>query len=182
MDNGFVVYRNQVAPFSKYQGIGTKKAWPLWLESDEMSVQLTSIADNNWFNYQDVIIRTVPNPDFISEYIIQCDKIRIPISVFYLSNEAIHFSQESLHLGYDCLGTTDYSYLYEDDAFALFKEELSRYGICSNKYGLFRSYADCEKYIEIRTRAIAQGLNLEDAWPYTIVCIEKVNILKAKRI
>lgn len=174
MDNGFVVYENIISTSFKYRGVGEKNAWPLWLKKDELSVHLTNVAEKNWFDYQNVMIQTIPDLDFVSKYVAQCHRIHIPTSVFYLSNGKPHFQDDVLFLGYDCLGTENYSYLYEDDGFLLFRKELSYYRIHPNKNGLFYSYSDCEKYKEIRTNAIIHGMNLEDAWPCTTVCVERI--------
>ena len=76
-------------------------------------------------------------------------------------------------LGYDCLGTINYSYLYTD--FKDYEKKLKSKNVKLNKVGLFNKYEEVLNFIELRRKDIDSGLNIENYWKEIPIKISIVN-------
>ena len=76
-------------------------------------------------------------------------------------------------LGYDCIGTINYSYLYKD--YKNYEHQLKSENVVLNKNGLFKKYEDVLKFIELRKKDMDSGLNIEDFWKKTPI---RISIIK----
>ena len=94
-------------------------AWPLQdLISDREAKLITQEAEDKWFTKYDML-EIVPELEYIKKYKNYCDKLKIDTKILLIespyeyANINNNIEIEEI-LGYDCLGTINYSYLYTE--------------------------------------------------------------------
>lgn len=153
--------------------------WPLQnLINDKEAKSITQEAEDKWFTKYDML-EIIPDLEYIKKYKDYCDKLKIDTKILLIEspyeypniNKDIEIKEV---LGYDCLGTVNYSYLYTD--FKGYENELKDKNIELNKTGLLNKYEDVLKFIELRKKDINSGLNIENFWKEIPIRISIVNI------
>jgi len=156
------------------------KAWPLSeLRNDENAVKLTDEADDIWFLKYDMQM-IVPDINYIKRYADYCGKIGLNVKVLLFESPddkiVIDDKAEICEvLGFDCIGTVNYSYLQEE--FDESEPEYQKRNIALNKHGLLDKLEDVLFFIKLRKEVIASGVNLEDFWEELPVRISVINDL-----
>ncbi len=149
-------------------------AWPLAnRKNDVFADKFTDEADNKWYTVYDMQ-EIAPDLGYVKRYFNYCKKIGLDVIILLVeASKGIFNLNDNIVIdevyGYDCIGTVYYSYLrnnYED-----FKNELNL-----NKYGLFSTYDDVNKFITLRRGAIDAGANLEDFWLEMPVKFSRISI------
>ena len=115
---------------------------------------------------------------YIKKYKGCCDNLKIDTKILLIESpyEYIKVNKEieiNEVLGYDCLGTINYSYLYTD--FKDYEKKLKSKNVKLNKVGLFNKYEDVLNFIELRRKDIDSGLNIENYWKEIPIKISIVN-------
>ena len=155
------------------------KGWPLQdLINDREAKSITQEAEDKWFTKYDML-EIIPDLEYIKKYKDYCDKLKIDTKILLIEspyeypniNKDIEIKEV---LGYDCLGTVNYSYLYT--YFKGYENELKDKNIELNKNGLLNKYEDVLKFIELRKEDINSGLNIENFWKEIPIRISIVNI------
>jgi len=149
-------------------------AWPLQdILNDTKAQSLTKEAEQKWFTKYDML-EIIPDLEYIKKYKEYCDQININTKIllietpmqFPITDKTIKIEEI---LGYDCIGTINYSYLYID-----FKNN-EKY-IKLNKNKLFDKYEDALKFIELRKNEIKTGKNIENYWKIIPIKISSIII------
>lgn len=153
-------------------------AWPLKdLINDREAISITQEAEDKWFTKYDML-EIIPDLEYIKKYKECCDNLKIDTKILLIESpyEYINVNKEieiNEVLGYDCLGTINYSYLYTD--FKYYENELKSKNVKLNKVGLFNKYEDVLNFIELRRKDINSGLNIENYWKEIPIKISIVN-------
>lgn len=156
-------------------------AWPLQkFSNDPIAKELTDEADNKWFTKYDMQ-EIVPDLKYIKKYKEYCDNLNLNTKVLLIESPNKYPNiEEDIEIeevmGYDCMGTIYYSYLYTD--FKNYEQELKKDNIILNKNGLFNRFEDVLNFIKLRKLDFNSGLNIENFWEETPVKISIVNILR----
>ena len=169
--NGFIIAEMKQIENSIYN------AWPLQeIENDSKAQSLTEEADDKWFTKYDML--EISNLEYIKKYKEYCDKLNIDTKILLIeSPNEYPNTDENVEieevLGYDCIGTINYSYLYKD--YKNYEHQLKSENVVLNKNGLFKKYEDVLKFIELRKKDMDSGLNIEDFWKKTPI---RISIIK----
>lgn len=170
--NGFIIAEMKQIENSIYN------AWPLQeIENDSKAQSLTEEADDKWFTKYDML-EIVSNLEYIKKYKEYCDKLNIDTKILLIeSPNEYPNTDENVEieevLGYDCIGTINYSYLYKD--YKNYEHQLKSENVVLNKNGLFKKYEDVLKFIELRKKDMDSGLNIEDFGKKTPI---RISIIK----
>lgn len=124
------------------------------------------------------MLEIVSNLEYIKKYKEYCDKLNIDTKILLIeSPNEYPNTDENVEieevLGYDCIGTINYSYLYKD--YKNYEHQLKSENVVLNKNGLFKKYEDVLKFIELRKKDMDSGLNIEDFWKKTPI---RISIIK----
>ncbi len=167
------LYRNGyiVATVNDYDNF-SYNSWPLTkIKDDEVVDGLIDEADDKWFTVFDMQ-EVAPDLDYAIRYADYCKELGIEAVILLAETSDSDFEVnddiciEEVY-GFDCIGTVYFSYLRAEAKD--FKEELHL-----NRYGLFDTIEDVDKYIELRREVIESGVNLEDYWKETPIRLSKV--------
>lgn len=101
--NGYVVLQIEEG---KNEQIRKRDTWPLEVYEDDLSVQLSNEAEQNWFGYNDGRLLTVPSKEYIRRYIEHCKEIGIRYNILFVKNPCKkiitgEFPKRTEKLGYD---------------------------------------------------------------------------------
>ena len=173
------LYRNGFVVSQLNNQYGSYNAWPLSDLSDDLTAEsLTNEADDRWFIKYD-IQHIIPDLNFIKGYYNYCKSINLDVKVLLfesLNSRIVVDDKIEIKevLGFDCIGTVYYSYLHEE--YSEYRQDLLEKNITLNRNGLFDSFEEVLYFVELRKKAIASGINIEDFWDETIVKISIVDI------
>ena len=184
--NGFVVksleeqenYQNR----KNYFGIGRYVSWPLEDCTDSISIQLTKIANEQWFGYQDKRSFVIPEFEFLKEYKKHCE--RLGISTICLQVESMEHTITSAEkpsveeiLGFDYADSDMVTSCFCDDMEMCLPEVKKHLAVIErkrNKFGLLNSLEDMYQYLTIREMLVAVGYDMEEYYNPKIVRLSRI--------
>ena len=177
MNDGYVIFGDErkylKGTMQNYKGPARYICWPLDEWQNDEAIKLTEEANYKWFYFTEKAIWTVPDITYIERYIKACKNLcRINLYYYdvYFANGIKDGDEETVFgaelenykfIGYDCLESTDESYLLDDNPYLEFMKDLNDVGIRFNDFGLFNSIEDACEYFKFRNNLLHIGVNIE---------------------
>lgn len=194
--NGFLIqalYGDEWSQdYPNYYGTGRYISWPLQLEEDDISKELTDEANQRWFYHTyfgedaidgDTITETIGNLEYLTRYINHCNKLGISTRILQIQTTRDYPLVKDIELmkgeilGYDYASGTSFTSLLMEDLDGNYKGEYSRleqFERKLNKNGLIDSIVDIKKYVSIRQQILDKGLELENLGAMLIMLVTDV--------
>ena len=191
--NGFLVKSLEESCFQNpdgYHGIGRFFTWPLDVETDSISRQLSDEAIEKWFAFDDDRLSIIPDSSYIRKYLLHCKELCIPTECLWIeSNNPILTTEESISnaevIGFDYADLGMQISALADDLFVLdhYKQsEVFSFRKKLNNYGLFSSLDDLVDYVRMRDKTRSAKQKEEDQMIYSGLYVIKISKVEPESI
>ena len=187
--------------------------WPLGVEDDVLSKALREEERQKWPKYLHDCdaLAVVPDWPYILRYVEHCQDLKKIVDVYFLGEKLETFDADlkkadiapyrAIHMGFDCMGALDLSYIYDDDAYTILEREQEKFRqieqrlkakgirlkrrLRFNEHGLFYTAAEADWYAKLRRAAIYSGVfdfETEDGKGCGLECVPLEKVVRCAKI